>query len=77
MKPDATKHDPRPEYLRALIARAGLTHRAAAEAVGKSERMMCYYTSSGKDHRPAPKAVVLVLQQIAGELPDAPRTDHP
>ena len=40
MKPDASHHDPRPDYLRALLADAGLTQRAAARLIGISERQM-------------------------------------
>ena len=43
MKPDATRHDPRPEYIRALIERAGLSQREAARRIGMSERVMRYY----------------------------------
>lgn len=42
-RPDATQHDPRPDYLRALLARAGLTQREAAQRIGVSERSMRYY----------------------------------
>lgn len=51
IKPDASKHDPRPEYLRALIERAGLSQRAAADAIGVSPRMMRYYIAEGSEHR--------------------------
>ena len=51
IKPDASKHDPRPEYLRALIERAGLSQRAAADAIGVSPRMMRYYLAATSDHR--------------------------
>ena len=40
MKPDASHHDPRPEYLRALLADAGLTQREAAERLGVDPRTM-------------------------------------
>jgi hypothetical protein len=40
MTPDATRHDPRPEYLRALLADAGLTQREASRLIGISERQM-------------------------------------
>lgn len=50
-RPDASKHDPRPEYLRALIERAGLSQRAAADAIGVSPRMMRYYLAEASEHR--------------------------
>ncbi len=40
MKPDASRHDPRPEYLRALLASSGLSQREAATRIGISERQM-------------------------------------
>ena len=43
MNPDASRHDPRPEYLRALLSEAGLPQREAARRIGISERLMRYY----------------------------------
>ncbi|MHB1273607.1 MAG: helix-turn-helix domain-containing protein [Rhodanobacter sp.] len=40
MKPDASHHDPRPDYLRALLAQSALSQRAAARLIGISERQM-------------------------------------
>lgn len=51
MKPDASRHDPRPEYLRALLQQAGVSQRQAASLLGISERMMRYYLSG---ERPGP-----------------------
>lgn len=66
MKPHASKHDPRPEYIRALVARGGLSQRQAARQIGISERMMRYYLATGDaDHRPAPYPVQFCLESIA------------
>lgn len=66
MKPDATRHDPRPEYIRALIEQAGLSQRAAATRIGVSYRMMRYYCAQdGADQRPAPYLVQYALEQLA------------
>lgn len=72
MKPDATKHDPRPEYLRALIAQAGLSQRAAARQIGVSERTMRQYLAGRRtlsDGRVipclAPYAVQFALEALA------------
>ena len=46
MKPDATKHDPRPEYLRGLIDKAGLSQREAALRIGIDERALRRYLAS-------------------------------
>lgn len=66
MKPDASRHDPRPEYIRALIERAGLSQREAARRIGVSERMMRYYVADGDaDHRDAPYIVQYALEGLA------------
>jgi len=64
MKPDATRHDPRPEYLRALIERAGVSQQEAARRLGISARMMRYYLADA-DNRPAPYPVQYALEQLA------------
>jgi transcriptional regulator with XRE-family HTH domain len=66
MRPDASKHDPRPEYLRALLDRAGLSQRAAARRIGVSERVMRYYLADeAADYRPAPYIVQFALESLA------------
>jgi transcriptional regulator with XRE-family HTH domain len=69
MKPDASKHDPRPEYLRALLERAGLSQRQAAMKLGISDRVMRYYVSdvSSSTYRPAPYPVQYALERLAVE----------
>jgi len=64
VKPNATRHDPRPEYIRSLIERAGLSQREAARRIGISERMMRYYVADA-DNRPAPYAVQYALERLA------------
>lgn len=46
MKPDATKYNPDPEYLRALIENAGISQRKAAQIIGVSERVMRQYLAN-------------------------------
>ena len=66
MIPDATKHDPSPEYLRALLARAGLSQREAARRIGVSERVMRYYLApESADYRPAPYVVQYALESLS------------
>lgn len=67
MKPDASRHDPRPEYLRALIADAGLSQRAAAHLLGIDQRTMRYYLAAEDSVRraSAPYCVQYALEQIA------------
>lgn len=64
MKPDASKYDPRPEYLRALLDRAGLTQDDAAERIGISPRAMRNYLSK-LANRPAPYVVQYALERLA------------
>lgn len=65
MKPDPSKHDPRPEYLRALVERAGISQQEAARQVGISYRMMRYYLSTAADHRDAPYKIQFLLESLA------------
>lgn len=66
MTPDASKHDPRPEYLLALLAKAGVSQREAARRLGISERVMRYYLADeSADHRPAPYPVQFALEAMA------------
>lgn len=62
-QPDASNHDPRPEYLRALLDQAGVSQRAAARRIGISERMMRYYIAG---ERKAPYPVQYAIEQLAG-----------
>ena len=66
-KPDAAKHDPRPEYLRELIAQSGLSQREAARRIGISERVMRYYLAdpASGDYRAAPYPVQYAIEQLA------------
>jgi transcriptional regulator with XRE-family HTH domain len=63
MRPDASKHDPRPEYLRALLQQAGVSQRAAARQIGISERVMRYYLAGERD---APYPVQYAIERLAG-----------
>ena len=66
MTPDASKHDPRPEYLRALVAASGLSQRSAAKRIGISERVMRYYLQGAlhPTYRPAPYSVQYALESL-------------
>lgn len=66
MTPDASKHDPRPEYLRSLLRQAGVSQREAARRLGISERVMRYYLADeSADHRPAPYPVQFAIEALA------------
>lgn len=69
MKPDASKYNPDPAYLRQLIDEAGLSQRKAAHTIGITERVMRYYliTSDAKDYRPAPYVVQFALECLANK----------
>jgi len=65
-RPDASKHNPAPLYLRGLLAQAGLSQQAAARAIGISPRVMRYYLAEQTgDFREAPYAVQYALEQLA------------
>lgn len=66
-QPDVSRHDPRPDYLRALLDQAGLTQREAARRIGISERLMRYYLApeSEEDRRVAPYPVQYALECLA------------
>ena len=68
LTPDASRHDPSPAYLRALIERAGLSQRRAALLIGIDPRALRYYLQS-EDHpsrRVAPYPVQYALERLAG-----------
>jgi hypothetical protein len=66
MTPDAARHDPRPDYLRALLQQAGVSQRAAARRIGISERVMRYYLADeSADYRPAPYPVQFAIEALA------------
>jgi hypothetical protein len=69
MKPDATKHNPDPQYIRWLIDSAGLSQRRAAHVIGISERAMRYHCQPA-DHptfRAASYPVQYTLEALAGK----------
>lgn len=68
MKPDASRHDPRPDYLRALLDQAGVSQREAARRIGISERLLRYYLApeTAEDRRVAPYPVQYALEQLRG-----------
>lgn len=66
MKPDSSLHDPRPDYLRALLSAAGMSQREAARRIGISERVMRYYLAdpASGDYRAAPYPVQYAIEQL-------------
>jgi len=69
MKPDISKHNPDPCYLRGLVSSSGLSQQQAARQIGISDRMMRYYLGEeGTDqHRPAPYLVQFALECLAAQ----------
>lgn len=60
-QPDATKHNPAPDYLRGLLESADLSQREAARRIGISERVMRYYLAG---EREAPYPVQFALEAL-------------
>ena len=63
-KPDASRHNPDPRYLRGLLKGAGVTQRQASELLGISDRVMRYYLSdeSSESYRAAPYPIQFALE---------------
>ena len=67
MKPDDSRHDPRPDYLRALVDQSGLSQRQCAIRIGIDPRALRYYLQA-EDHptrRVAPYPVQYALERLA------------
>lgn len=69
MKPDSSRHNPDPRYLRGLLERAGVSQRRAAELLGITDRAMRYYLSDegSATFRPAPYPIQFALECLAAE----------
>jgi hypothetical protein len=63
-KPDASLHNPDPEYIRGLVVSSGLSQRAIAERIDISLRMLQYHISADDNH-PAPYVVQYALEHLA------------
>lgn len=60
-QPNATLHNPDPEYIRTLVAATGLSQQAAARQIGISPRAMRYYLAGENE---APYPVQYCLEQL-------------
>lgn len=69
MRPDSSRHNPDPRYLRGLLEQAGISQNRAAGTIGISARMMRYYLTDPKSdgYRPAPYLVQFALECLAHE----------
>jgi hypothetical protein len=65
MRPDASKHNPDPAYLRELVARSGLSQRQCAFRLGISERSMRFYLATSGRQDAAPYLVQFGLECLA------------
>ena len=79
MRPDSSRHNPDPRYLRGLLGQAGLTQRQAAQLLGISDRVMRYYLSdeASETFRPAPYPVQFALECLADSARQAPHATPP
>ncbi|OPE36160.1 XRE family transcriptional regulator [Pseudomonas aeruginosa] len=66
MKPDSSKHNPDPQYLRGLYERAGLKQEEAARRIGITARALRNYVSETAG-REAPYPVQFALECLASE----------
>lgn len=67
MTPDATRHNPDPQYLRQLLQASGLDQVQAAARLGITDRTLRYYLSEvgSAGYRPAPYLVQFGLECAA------------
>lgn len=79
MRPDASRHNPDPCYLRGLLEQAGLSQRQAAQALGITDRSLRYYLSDAASdtYRAAPYPVQFALECLAAECPIRQLTRRP
>lgn len=68
MKPDASRHNPDPEYLREVIARTGLSQRECARIIGVNERQMRMYLASTGRRETAPYPVQYTLEMLSAAI---------
>ena len=61
MKPDASKHNPDPDYLRSLIEGAGSSQNEVAKRIGISARSMRYYLAG---ERPIPYTIQFAVESL-------------
>ncbi len=64
MKPNASTHDPRPEYCRDLVNSTGMTRAALAKQLGMNDRTLRRYMAG---ERKFPYLVQLALESIVLE----------
>lgn len=66
MKPDASRHDPRPEYLRELIAQSGLSQVECARRLDVNPSTLRKYLATGtRTAAVAPYLVQYALERLA------------
>ncbi|MDO3658372.1 hypothetical protein [Acinetobacter genomosp. 15BJ] len=74
MKPDSTKHNPDPSYLKEVLEKSldpqtgkPYSQRKAAKIIGISERVMRYYFAEidQEGYRPAPYPVQFALECLS------------
>ena len=67
MKPDPSTYNPRPDYLRALVDRSGLSQRKVAYRIGVSDRLLRYYLAprDSATFRVAPYPVQFALEVLS------------
>lgn len=68
MRPDSSRHNPDPRYLRGLLEKADISQRQAAKLLGITDRAMRYHLSdeASASFRPAPYPVQFALECLAG-----------
>lgn len=70
--PDASTHNPAPDYAGRLMELTGIEQKPLAERLGVSARSLRCYKDAGPSHIPMPYTVQYALERLA----DARRRSH-
>ena len=69
--PDSSRHNPDPDYLRALIALTTLSQQRVADTIGIGHRLLKYYLttpSDDKESRVAPYPAQYAIERLAASI---------
>lgn len=69
MKPDSTKHNPNPQYIRALIERSGLSQRKVADTIGIGDRTLRAFLQApgSPGYRVIPYTVQFAIERLCDD----------
>jgi len=71
MKPDATQHNPNPDYILGLVRQSGLSVKIAAKTIGIGERQFRRYIAKSDDYVPCPYTTQYCLENLMDTSPSS------